>query len=61
MPKMKCPANCDSVSVEGEQFEADENGFVDVPEEAVSAVMSHGFTAPTLDELKAAAASKAKK
>ena len=55
MPKLKTPANCDSASFDGETYTVGDDGFVDVPEEAVGPLLDHGFTAPTLDELKAAA------
>jgi hypothetical protein len=56
MAKLKCPENCDSASFDGESFQADKNGFVEVPEEAVGALVDHGFKPATLAELNAKSA-----
>lgn len=56
MAKLKCPENCDSASFDGESFQADKNGVVEVPEEAVGALLDHGFKPLTLAELNAKSA-----
>lgn len=48
MAKMKAPEGCTGCSFNGEEFEVDKDGNVDVPEEAVAELSSHGFvTDPT--------------
>jgi hypothetical protein len=54
MPKLKCPENCDSASFDGVEYPAEDSGLIEVPDEAVAALMFHGFTAPTIAEVKAA-------
>lgn len=47
--KMKGPHNTGGLSHAGEVYEADANGFVEVPNEAVGDAMSHGFVIQTAD------------
>lgn len=41
--KLKAPEGCGSASVAGAQYEV-KKGFVSVPDEAVLALLDHGFT-----------------
>jgi hypothetical protein len=50
MAKLKAPEGCTSASFNGEVFEADKNGIVEVPEEAVVALLDHGFTTPKAEQ-----------
>jgi hypothetical protein len=42
--KMKGPEGHGGISHEGVSYEPDENGIVEVPQEAVGEAMNHGFT-----------------
>lgn len=50
MPKFNCPKDVTSVSVGGEQFNADEHGGVDVPDHLVSQ-LPHDFARVSEAEL----------
>jgi hypothetical protein len=41
--KMQCPEGMSSVSWHGVNFAVDENGQIDVPEEAAAELTSHGL------------------
>lgn len=43
MAKLIAPENATGCSHEGVEYDVDEKGFVEVPEEAVSALLDHGF------------------
>lgn len=43
---MLAPEGSTGCSHNGENFEADDDGFVQVPPEAVAALLDHGFTLP---------------
>lgn len=43
MAKFQCPEGVNSVSVGGEQFNADEHGQIDAPDNAASLLEPHGF------------------
>lgn len=43
--KMKCPKGVTSVSFDGETFEANKKGIVDVPHRALAALSEHGLVA----------------
>ena len=43
--KMKCPEGVTSVSFDGETFEANKKGIVDVPHRALAALSEHGLVA----------------
>lgn len=43
MPKFQCPEGVNSVSVGGEQFNADEHGQIDAPDNAAGLLEPHGF------------------
>lgn len=45
--KMKCPDGVTHVSVQGQEFQADKNGVVEVPGEAVSDLLNHGLVLHT--------------
>ena len=42
--KMKCPEGGTGCSFDGVEYTADDKGVVDVPAEAGSALLDHGFT-----------------
>lgn len=48
MVRLKAPANGGSVSIQGREYQV-RKGVVDVPEHAVEALKSHGYT-PVTDE-----------
>ncbi len=52
--KYKAPEGCPGVSVGGEQFNTDENGFVTVPDggDYAALLAPHGFTPAPADESK---------
>ncbi len=58
MPTFNCPKDVTSVSVGGEQFNADEHGGVDVPDHLVSQ-LPHDFARVSDAELAKRAESKA--
>lgn len=41
--KLKCPKDCGSASVAGVEYQADENGVIDVPVEHAQILYGHGF------------------
>lgn len=43
MPKFQCPEGVHSVSVGGEQYNADDKGQIDVPDGAAVLLEPHGF------------------
>ncbi|MFK7088679.1 hypothetical protein AAFM71_07665 [Chromobacterium violaceum] len=43
MAKFQCPEGTTSVSVGGEQFNADEGGHIDAPDSVASLLEPHGF------------------
>lgn len=43
--KMKCPEGVTSVSYDGETFDANRKGIVDVPARALEALSAHGLVA----------------
>lgn len=43
--KMKCPEGVTSVSYDGETFDANRKGIVDVPARALEALTAHGLVA----------------
>lgn len=43
---MEAPDGSTGCSFAGEAYDADEDGFVQVPPEAVSTLLEHGFTLP---------------
>lgn len=59
MPKFQCPEGTTSVSVGGEQFNADENGQIDAPDSLGPLLEPHGFkrapeaAAPAADDAPA--------
>lgn len=53
MAKLKAPAGCSSCSFEGESYQV-KKGYVNVPTEAVSALVSHGFVSVEDEEAMAA-------
>jgi len=53
--KMQCPLGVVSCGWRGVNFDADENGQVDVPAEAVEDLMSHGLV-PLSDDAEVAEA-----
>jgi hypothetical protein len=48
MPKLKAPEGATSCSHDGQSFDVDTDGTVDVPDEAVVALMCHGFAPATV-------------
>lgn len=55
---MLAPPGCGGCGINGEEFAADENGSVEIPDEARAELLSHGFTDYT-DEAAQAPARKA--
>lgn len=54
MAKLIAPENSTGCSFDGVEYEVDAKGFVEVPEEAVLALLDHGFkTAPVERKPKA--------
>lgn len=51
MAKLKAPENSTGCSFDGVEYDVDEKGFVEVPDEAVESLLSHGFT-PAPAEVK---------
>lgn len=43
MPKFQCPEGVHSVSVGGEQYNADEHGQIDAPDNTAGLLEPHGF------------------
>jgi hypothetical protein len=52
MPKLKAPEGATNCSHEGQMYEVDADGSVDVPDEAVAPLMCHGFTPIAAPELE---------
>jgi len=46
-PRLLAPLGSGGCSFEGEEYQADEMGTVDVPDEAVATLSAHGFTGYT--------------
>ncbi len=44
--KLKAPDAGASITIEGETFEADEDGFVHIPHHLAGEAMAHGYSAP---------------
>jgi hypothetical protein len=51
MAKLKAPENSTGCSFDGVEYDVDEKGFVEVPDEAVESLLSHGY-APAPAEVK---------
>lgn len=55
---LKAPEKCQSAGFNGQVFEVNENGLMEVPEEATT-LLSHGFTIASDAEIKKGASAKA--
>lgn len=51
MAKLKAPENSTGCSFDGVEYDVDEKGFVEVPDEAVESLLSHGYS-PAPAEVK---------
>lgn len=58
MAKMQLPDDVCSVSFNGKQYDPDDNGIVEVPDEAVEDLKSHGLTMAPAETRAAKKASK---
>jgi hypothetical protein len=53
MAKMKCPANCGGCSIGGTEYVANKKGFINVPDEFITTLTSHGYTLEGATEAEA--------
>lgn len=58
MPKLKAPDNCEGCSHDGQEYPVDDKGFIEVPDEAVTPLLDHGFTTVPSKAGKAAPAAQ---
>lgn len=61
MPKLKAPEGSRSCSHEGTTYETDADGNVEVPDEAVVELVSHGFVPAPAETTKLESATDVKK
>lgn len=61
MPKLKAPEHHYNISFDGKEYEVDSEGYVNVPDEAVNELVSHGYRQVDESEQSSKSAERSKK